>query len=203
MTKKITLLFFLTISIVLVAGDKQKLDPVQKRYKSKLEYAKKQYHKTLKGIRSQMLKDYQKLQNKAMTKGDLKAANEYQTKIKTLKEGGSLVPVQSTALTTEGLDLGVPTAPGDSKLSSKLVGTKWSIFKNSTFEFISKDKAVLTNTNGPHDCTWKVVDEKDRKIQFLWAGVKGPAEIEFDKKFKNYKSTTTSSLPINGKKLKK
>ena len=84
---KLSLTIILTLfAISAFAGKKSSFDPVQKKYKSKIEYAKKQYLSSMGKIKKLMIKDYEKLLNKAMKQKDLVLANKYQKKIEALKE---------------------------------------------------------------------------------------------------------------------
>lgn len=114
MQKSIIILATALLATVVVARDKPKLDPVQKKYKPKIEYAKKQYTKAIEKIRKQMIQDYEKYLNQAMQQRNLKAANEYQMKIKCLKEGKELVATEKD----DEVELGMPKMPTDSQKAS-------------------------------------------------------------------------------------
>jgi len=114
---------------VIHAADADK-DPVVAKYKTKLEYAKKQYLAAVDKIKQAMAKDYKRLRDAAMARKDLDLANKYQAKInaltaKDVQESGDAAPPDADKDKSEvDLDVGIPgdpTRPEASKENWKIL----------------------------------------------------------------------------------
>jgi len=112
--------FFCAVSLAVAGNEK---DPVVAKYKSKLEYAKKQYMVAVDKIKQAMVKDYQRLRDSAMARKDLVLANKYQLKIDVLTgKVGAVDGAAESESVEDGsgmdLDAGIPVDPDASPSSA-------------------------------------------------------------------------------------
>ena len=82
--KKMLVIVGILLSMGLFAGEAVKLDPVQRKYKSKLAQIEKRYQADKAKINKLMIRDYQLLLKQKTRTADLKGANAVQAKINTL-----------------------------------------------------------------------------------------------------------------------
>lgn len=201
--KQLLIGLLMSVAVINVTGgEKGKLDPVQKKYKNKIDTEMKRHTKTMGSIKKLMIKDYQKLFNKAMQQKDLDKATEYKEKIDSLQNTGT----SKTAMGMKNEDLyyGIPLAPGQSRMVSKLLGTSWTVWgPNAIVTFEASGAALYKNGEKLANTKWKILDENKRQVH--WSGGTGNTIFVFDRNFKTFNILGADGKPTQyvGKQVKK
>lgn len=149
--KQSVLVFVIALSAAsLCTAEPSTLDPVQRKYKPKLDSAKRQYLATVVSMKRQMLRDYEQLLSRAMQQKNLELANKYQSKIGSLKGGDKDAGQGREVL---NFSVGVPVtheAQAKDNRPNNIFPTAWTgTAEQHTIEFHADGKGTLLVGGGP------------------------------------------------------
>ena len=126
----------------MVAEDRSKLDPVEKKFKAKLDYENKRHNQAIEAIKKQMIKEYQRYFDQAMRQKNLQLATKYQGKIDSLKND-RMVKKNDIEQADNNFVIGTPKNPG---VSTK-IPIPVTIFAASSVgaKIYLNDKQIIAN----------------------------------------------------------
>ena len=164
--KKLIVIIGLLVGLGAFAED---LDPVERKYKSKIEYENKRHEKALVDIKKLMIRDYERYLNQAMKAKNLKLAVEYQNKIKALKGENAETAEKSTKPDMEIGVSGNPNVKFDKKQQKLSLVELTPKSAESSSGFPVKMNVSRTGNNpyfGKKECKEYIYAEAASKVTF-------------------------------------